>query len=132
VMAVGSNLVIKDLTLDTVRTIYSLPSMIESLKISYYDTSNIPVIMVSLTDGSVAIADPLNRFINAGATAITSDLEYIIPAEASDPNNDIINGSNLPINQLSPIVILILLIVLVTGIIRTKRLRKFYTRRFES
>ena len=111
VMAVGSNLVIKDLALDKVRTIYSLPNMVKSLTISYFDTSNIPIIMVLLADESIAIADPLNRFISTEATAITSGLEYIFPLETSDPNNDIINGSNLPIYKLSPIVILILLIV---------------------
>ncbi|MFX1283972.1 MAG: lamin tail domain-containing protein [Promethearchaeota archaeon] len=83
ILITGNALVVKNLSNDNVNEIYSFSSLISSVKIWNVDTSRKPVMVATLIDGTIAIADPQGRSISVGAAAEFTDL-IISPIEIDD------------------------------------------------
>jgi hypothetical protein len=123
ILIVGSSLVIKDHSDNYVKEFYTFTLFISSLKTWQVDSTNIPVLLVVLEDGSIAIADPLGRLITAGSAAVVTDLTYDPDNEPSIDNNSV----SIPRIQLLIVMVTMMFSIIGTLIIlhsRHKQLEK--------
>ncbi len=130
VLAVGSTIVIKNLSTNTIIKIFSFPNMVKTISSCTIDTTNIPILLVMLADGSLAIADSIDRKVNTGSAVEIEDLIFNIPVTVSNPIDPGIN-QNILFRYQSVIFVIILIITLAIDIIRRKGLQKPILRRLE-
>jgi len=119
-LIVGSSLVIKVLTNNTVKELHSFASFISSMKTWQVDTSNKPVMVAILEDRTIAIADPMGRLIVSGSAAEVSDLvfEPFSPEESEEVSKQRLE---IPILPIMSSLLLIATIVISTVFFRRKQ-----------
>ena len=87
----GDILFVKDLIEDTINEIYSFSAFVSSLELWYPDSSGKPVMLASLVDGTLSVADRLGRPILTGVAtgAEVTDLNYSPPVPTDEIERNI-------------------------------------------